>query len=417
MADSNRRRLTVGQAPDKDSIKGRSDDKTAKLLDILSTRTPLTGEGKVKVLQSTTDAEMKKKRSFAEKDKACIDAAGEIAYKADDAQEKACALNGVFVTCRKGLKPESPNQDSYVIVICPGKWGLYGVFDGHGPNGHLTSDFAVRVLVDLFLNKDYIDQTSASFSEAFVECQKQIEADTAEAKAKATSVAAGGPIDSSSSGSTCTMAFHNMVTDTLTIAHVGDSRGVLYEGTQAFKTEIPAKPEPEQKKAMGELPKGAAKIHYATEDHKPNLPGEKKRIEAKGGRVVFDGYYNYRVFAAKGMYPGLNMSRALGDCVAHKEAGLVAEPELKVIDLKKIREAEGALPLTLIIASDGVWEFINNEDAPGFLTAADKAENLWKPMVINQASVDALAKKSWDSWMNDSDNEISDDITVLAVCL
>ncbi len=28
------------------------------------------------------------------------------------------------------------------------------------------------------------------------------------------------------------------------------------------------------------------------------------RIEEKGGRVVFDGYYNYRVFAKAGMYPG-----------------------------------------------------------------------------------------------------------------
>lgn len=408
MADANRRRLTVGTAPDQRSL--RSEGGKQRLLDTLAAR-----DETLKCLQSSTDADAKKKRSFAEKDKALLTCEGEACEKATEADEKKLQMDGVFVTCRKGLKPESPNQDSYVIVLCPGKWGLYGVFDGHGPNGHLTSDYAVRVLVELFLSKDFIAQTGQSFAESFVECQKLIEADTAEAKAKA----GAGCIDSSSSGSTCTMAFHDIVSDTLTIAHVGDSRGVLYEGTEAFQTLIPAPPAPELTKLMGELPKGACKIHYATEDHKPNLPGEKKRIEAKGGRVVFDGYYNYRVFAAKGMYPGLNMSRALGDTVAHKEAGLVAEPELKVINLKEIREKEGALPLTLVIASDGVWEFINNEDAPGFLTEAKDGagENTWKKMLINQSAVNALAKQSWDSWMNDSDNEISDDITVIAVSL
>merc|ERR1719387_1006053 len=103
------------------------------------------------------------------------------------------------------------------------------------------------------------------------------------------------------------MAYHDVQKDQLTIAHVGDSRGIL-------------------RKADG-------KTDDLTEDHKPNLPKEKERIEKSGGRVVFDGYYNYRVFAKAGMYPGLNMSRAFGDVVAHKEAGLTAEPETKVIKL------------------------------------------------------------------------------------
>lgn len=50
-----------------------------------------------------------------------------------------------------------------------------------------------------------------------------------------------------------------------------------------------------------------------TMDHKPDHPAERSRIEQAGGRVVFDGFYNYRVYARSGKYPGLNMSRALGD--------------------------------------------------------------------------------------------------------
>lgn len=50
-----------------------------------------------------------------------------------------------------------------------------------------------------------------------------------------------------------------------------------------------------------------------TMDHKPDCPEERKRIEQAGGKVVFDGFYNYRVYNRTGKYPGLNMSRALGD--------------------------------------------------------------------------------------------------------
>lgn len=36
-------------------------------------------------------------------------------------------------------------------------------------------------------------------------------------------------------------------------------------------------------------------------------------IEKAGGRVVFDGYANHRVYAKNARYPGLNMSRCIGD--------------------------------------------------------------------------------------------------------
>merc|ERR1712176_556333 len=114
------------------------------------------------------------------------------------------------------------------------------------------------------------------------------------------------------------MAYHDLKGQKITIAHVGDSRGVIgmVKNTMAKK-----------------------KLHKCedlTVDHKPDLKKERERIENSDppGRVVFDGFYNYRVFAKAGMYPGLNMSRALGDVTAHKEAGLTAEPDINVIDLK-----------------------------------------------------------------------------------
>merc|ERR1719238_2250117 len=96
----------------------------------------------------------------------------------------------------------------------------------------------------------------------------------------------------------------------LTVSHVGDSRAVT-SVRQGGKWET----------------------KDLTIDHKPNLPEEKRRIESADppGRVVFDGYYNHRVFAQKEMIPGLNMSRAIGDIVAHQRAGLTAFPDTKML--------------------------------------------------------------------------------------
>jgi len=373
MVDAQRRRLTVSRADQ--AVKGAgvgggilaqilADNKKA------GTETPILSEEQKNVtcIHSITDTDLKKKRSFAEKDRVSCEGG-----KFLEGKDATASLDGVYFACKKGLKPESPNQDSYVIVSCPKKWGLYGVFDGHGPNGHDVSDFAVKTLVQIFLGEEnFATETEAAFTKAFTECQKSIEA------------VKKAEMDSSSSGTTCTMAFHNFETDVLTLGHVGDSRGVLYVGNGT-------KPD----------------VIIETEDHKPNLPGEKARIEKMGGRVVFDGYYNYRVFAKAGMYPGLNMSRALGDVVAHKEAGLTAEPEINKIELKQHRDKDKG-KLTLLICSDGVWEFIKSEEAPQQLDNAGK---------IDLTKVEVLAKKSWDSWMEDSDNEISDDITVIGVAL
>jgi len=38
-------------------------------------------------------------------------------------------------------------------------------------------------------------------------------------------------------------------------------------------------------------------------------------------------------------------------------------------------------------------------------------------ILVDTTRCEKLAKKSWDSWMEDSDNEISDDITVVAITL
>jgi len=52
--------------------------------------------------------------------------------------------------------------------------------------------------------------------------------------------------------------------------------------------------------------------------------------------------------------PGLAMSRSMGDKVAHS-VGVTAEPDTLEFTL-------GLSDRYVVIASDGVWEFLSNED-------------------------------------------------------
>ncbi|CAE7030634.1 unnamed protein product [Symbiodinium sp. CCMP2592] len=315
---------------------------------------------------SITDRDLQGRQSFSEKDRIVLVPPG-----SDEQEMEDWVKATVGYGCRKGLKPESPNQDSFSLVVVENDFAMYGVYDGHGPAGHDCSDLSLRKLCSAFLNDpDREKDPGAVLTKVFLETQEALMKQ--------------GQFDTS--GTTCTIVYHDRKLDKLTIAHVGDSRSVL------------------GKKKDDSSPWESLEL---TIDHKPDLPKEKARIESATppGRVVFDGYYNHRVFAQNGMYPGLNMSRALGDIIAHKEAGLTAEPDVCVIDLKAEREKYSKL--VLLVCTDGVWEFILNKEAIGMVQKFPDC----------QQAVDRLMKESWDRWMKDSDNEITDDITAMLVNL
>jgi serine/threonine protein phosphatase PrpC len=97
-------------------------------------------------------------------------------------------------------------------------------------------------------------------------------------------------------------------------------------------------------------------------DHKPELPDEAERVLKRGGRIdSFRDYYNngepigpLRVWLQEEEMPGLAMTRSFGDRVAHS-VGVSAEAETFEFTL-------GLNDKFLVIASDGVWEFLSNED-------------------------------------------------------
>src|SRR5262249_20213878 len=115
----------------------------------------------------------------------------------------------------------------------------------------------------------------------------------------------------------------------LYVAHVGDSRAALISKTDAI---------------------------YLTEDHKPNLPKEKKRIE-NAGYVVRD----------KRVDGKLAVSRAIGDSDFKQHIGSSPE-ELAVIAIPDISE-HGRSPdwEYLVLACDGLWDVLEPKGVAAWL--------------------------------------------------
>eukprot|EP01054_Gregarina_sp_Poly1_P000301 Gregarina_sp_Poly_1__300@NODE_1074_length_5174_cov_263_109262_g746_i0_p2_GENE_NODE_1074_length_5174_cov_263_109262_g746_i0NODE_1074_length_5174_cov_263_109262_g746_i0_p2_ORF_typecomplete_len504_score93_47PP2C/PF00481_21/3_3e35PP2C_2/PF13672_6/7_4e14SpoIIE/PF07228_12/0_00018_NODE_1074_length_5174_cov_263_109262_g746_i01051616 len=184
---------------------------------------------------------------------------------------------GIGHACRKGLKPESPNQDDFFIFRIE-HIGLYGVFDGHGPFGHDISNFVQQNLPKLIYNHpDFYTDPKVSLKCAFQKVQEDIE-----------KACERRDFDAALSGCTATVIIHDIEKKKLYVAHVGDSRAVLAQRNS----------------------EGQVKAVDLTNDHKPTMEGEKARIESKGGEVKrLEGDIPFRVFLKDKMYPGLAMSR------------------------------------------------------------------------------------------------------------
>jgi len=282
--------------------------------------------------------------------------------------------SGMGYTCRKGLKPESPNQDSWNIIKVDEDFAIYGVYDGHGQKGHDVSQFVKENLPKLII-KDPRFKT-AEMPQMLKECFKKIQSliVTADKMKK---------LSAQLSGTTCTVVIHDFRENKLTIAHVADSTCCMSSWANGDRKAVEGR--------------------HLTRDHKPDLPDERARIEKAGGRVVFDGYANHRVYAKNGRYPGLNMSRCLGDLMGHADAGVSCEPEVCELTISENDHI-------LMLCSDGVWEFVQPQEA------ADIIAEFKDPSTASKAA-DKLAKEAWDRWMREEGGAVVDDITAVLIYL
>mmetsp|Transcript_20755 Transcript_20755/g.50921 ORF Transcript_20755/g.50921 Transcript_20755/m.50921 type:complete len:373 (-) Transcript_20755:444-1562(-) len=266
------------------------------------------------------------------------------------------------------FNPDKVNQDRFVIKFNLGgheDCALLGVFDGHGEHGHHVSSFVKMAL----------PQHLAGHPEIRTNTEKAI----FEATASMVTELERTSINMTFSGTTAIYAVK--AGNRLYVANIGDSRCAI--GRKGADGKIVA---------IG-----------LSEDHKPDNPEEKRRILEAGGRVEplpgmpGEDCGPNRVWLRNVDVPGLAMSRSIGDKISQK-VGVISVPEITVHTLTPEDEF-------VVLASDGVWEFMENEEVISFVNA-----NLVDD--ISQCAVE-LAKRATEKWRQEED--VVDDITCVVV--
>jgi serine/threonine protein phosphatase PrpC len=181
------------------------------------------------------------------------------------------------------------------------KQAFFGIYDGHGGKNaaNFTADNLHKKIAEYGL-VDGFKQTDKAFLDAWVWGDR--------------------------SGTTVVVAVTEQQPDgnlKLSFAWAGDARGILVDEN--------------------------GKELLATKDHKPDDPAEKARIEAAGGFVSTGDVARVNDFIA--------VSRAIGDWDFKNPNELITStPDVKEIMLDR-------KPVYIILACDGVWDKLSNEEA------------------------------------------------------
>ncbi|PSC69217.1 phosphatase 2C [Micractinium conductrix] len=323
-------------------------------------------------------------------------------------------LHSVASLSRAGKEPtyRKTNQDNCFAYsqYCRPNQALLAALDGHGPHGHSVSGFVKRQMP--LAVADALGESRAASAACCATCADPGASFTSVTSMCSTSGSGSAPnsargccaaanadpaaalpaafavvdealhksgVDVHYSGSTAVVCM--LRGRRLTTAWVGDSKAVL------------ARQEPRGLRAIP-----------LTRDHKPNHPEERARIQASGGRVerLVDQrgipVGPDRVWLSTSWVPGLAMSRALGDGVAHS-VGVSSEPETSVVDIC-------AQDKFLILATDGVWEFIDPQGAVDIVSGCTDAEEACR----------LLVDSAWSKWLQEEEGVV-DDITVVCAKL
>jgi len=267
-------------------------------------------------------------------------------------------------------RPNRPNQDAFVCLERFGNstQSAFAVLDGHGALGQEVAGFCrKRLPANLAKSMQREGTVTEAMAAAF--------ADTQTALRK-------GRVDCTISGSAVSMAL--LRGEELFVANAGDCRVVLGRERGSHYEAIDL-----------------------SVDHKPDRPDERERLLKSGARVEpvrLQSSNNFvgpmRVWKKMSNVPGLAVSRSMGDLIGHT-IGVLTQPEFTHTHLDEHDHY-------LILASDGVWEWLSSQDAVDIVSrCAEEGSDA-------SVACEQLARAAYARWEEEG-NGVADDTTAVVV--
>ncbi|KAI9348762.1 phosphatase 2C-like domain-containing protein [Zopfochytrium polystomum] len=260
-----------------------------------------------------------------------------------------------------GRRPSQ--QDEYLVQedVFEGSpaASLFGVFDGHGSEGGKASTFTRQIFPEVLRrHKDeFLDDPVEALKAVFRDVNTQL--------------AENDAIDTYMSGTTAVVLICLEADDRVVIANVGDSRVLL---------------------GRKEGDDDAWAAVQLTTDHTCSNPDELSRVKSSGARIEQltigeDKDGPLRIFKGTLPYPGLVVTRSLGDAVAGR-LGVLCEPE--VIDMKVNPKRDRFF----ILGTDGLWDGLDIDVAVSI--AAKYKDPMKASSVLTKRALEGLDKKQID---------------------
>ena len=236
---------------------------------------------------------------------------------------------------------QKTNQDSFTFITnIKGikNFNIFGVLDGHGVQGHFVSQFASKYIPNKIINSPEIKNMKDTeliynhlksnnyqiIVRAYIECDMALQ---------------NANFDSKESGCTCNLIIN--IGNHIICANTGDSRAIsIFTENNEWGINY--------------------KYIPLSIDFKPEMPEEMNRIIINGGEVrqikneFGEGVGPFRVWKRGEGYPGLAMSRSIGD-LNGKKLGVIPNPGIIEYQLDKNSKY-------IVVCSDGVWEFLDNKN-------------------------------------------------------
>ena len=311
----------------------------------------------------------------------------ELIYNDFDGSGLLKNYNGVSLPGKNYAGKTKTNQDAFICntnINNIKDFNIFGVLDGHGPDGHFVSEFVSNFIPNQIINNPEIKNLSTPeevykklkennykiINQSFVQSDKQLKT---------------MQFDIRESGCTCCLVIH--IGKHIICANTGDSRAIVaYDQVNDINS-----------KNLDFLTVMPLSI-----DNKPELTEEISRILMAGGVVAKlkndfgEEVGPYRVWVKGKDYPGLAMSRSIGDLFA-KSVGVIPDPTILEYNINKSTKF-------IIACSDGVWEFLDNETVM----------NIGKKYYLKNDAVELsheLISRSFKEWTEN--DKIVDDITAV----